>query len=140
MRRNPREFLDELTEDAALLAEQAGVQFRAQIEPEGEAAFDAQWMRQALLNLLTNAFRYSGRGSLVTLDSEFTLDAWRLTVEDEGPGVPEADRGGFLSGSCASTTRRSVERGPDWGWRFAGACWRCMAERSVPGRAGERGA
>ncbi|PTX98295.1 two-component sensor histidine kinase [Spartobacteria bacterium LR76] len=92
VRRNPREFLGELTEDAALLAEQAGVQFRAQIAPEGEAAFDAQWMRQALLNLLTNAFRYSGRGSLVTLGSEFTLDAWRLTVEDEGPGVPEADR------------------------------------------------
>jgi len=91
-RRNPREFLAELTEDAALLAEHAGVQFRAQIEPEGEAAFDVQWMRQALLNLLTNAFRYSGRGSLVTLASEFTLDAWRLTVEDEGPGVPEADR------------------------------------------------
>lgn len=93
VRRNPREFLEELTEDAALLAEQAGVQFRAHIEPEGEAAFDAQWMRQALLNLLTNAFRYSGRGSLVTLNSEFTLDAWRLAVEDEGPGVPEAERG-----------------------------------------------
>jgi signal transduction histidine kinase len=30
----------------------------------------------------------SPRSSLVTLESEFTVDGWQVAIEDEGPGVP----------------------------------------------------
>jgi two-component system heavy metal sensor histidine kinase CusS len=45
-------------------------------------------MRQVLLNIITNALKYSPKGGLLTLESEFTVDSRHLAVEDEGPGVP----------------------------------------------------
>ncbi len=87
-RQDPRDFLRAFAQDAALLAEQAGVSFREDIEAEGDVSFDPKWIRQVLLNLVSNSIRVSPPGSLLTLKSEFTLDAWRLILEDEGPGVP----------------------------------------------------
>lgn len=92
LRQDPRRFLEDVAADAALLAEQAGVSFQAEITEEGEVAFDAKWMRQALLNLISNAIHFSPPGGLVTLESRFSIEKWILAVEDDGPGVPEAQR------------------------------------------------
>jgi two-component system heavy metal sensor histidine kinase CusS len=70
-----------------MLAEHAGVRFEETIEGSEEVRFDRKWMRQVLLNLITNALNFSPQGSLLTLESTFTVDAWRIAVEDEGPGV-----------------------------------------------------
>lgn len=91
-REDPRAFLHDLAQDAALLAEQATVSFNAEIEAAGEVSFDAKLMRQVLLNLISNALRFAPPGSLLTLQSEFALDTWQLTLEDEGPGVPADQR------------------------------------------------
>lgn len=91
-RQDPRAFLQDVAQDAALLAEQENISFQAEIDAAGEVAFDAKLMRQVLLNLVSNALRFGPSGSLLTLHSEFTLDAWRLSLEDEGPGVPENER------------------------------------------------
>lgn len=91
-REDPRTFLRNLSQDAALLAEQAGVSYQPTIDAAGEVSFDAKLMRQVLLNLISNALRFSPPGGLLTLHSEFTLEAWRLTLEDEGPGVPAGQR------------------------------------------------
>jgi len=45
-------------------------------------------LRRALTNLLENALTYGGKAALRVEDSPATL---RLVVEDEGPGIPEAD-------------------------------------------------
>ena len=82
------EFLEAFVPDARVLAEHRGVQFAAHIERGEPVDFDPKWIRQVLLNLLTNALNVSPRGSLVTLESEFTLDGWHVAIEDEGPGVP----------------------------------------------------
>jgi signal transduction histidine kinase len=43
-------------------------------------------------NLLSNALRFAPRGSTVTASVERAGDKWRLSVQDEGPGVPEAQQ------------------------------------------------
>jgi signal transduction histidine kinase len=45
-----------------------------------------------LLNLLQNSLNVSPPGGRIKLVSEFTVDAWRVSLEDQGPGVPPAQR------------------------------------------------
>ncbi len=47
-------------------------------------------MKQILRNLLENSRKYGGDQVLV--DGEMYGDLYRLTVADNGPGVPEGDR------------------------------------------------
>jgi two-component system, OmpR family, sensor histidine kinase TctE len=49
-------------------------------------------MREALTNLIDNAIRYAGRGKVVTVGVEAQGGQVVVTVEDNGPGLPEADR------------------------------------------------
>jgi two-component system sensor histidine kinase TctE len=53
---------------------------------------DAFLLREMLGNLLDNAIRYTQAGGHVTLRVEIAGDAVVLSVEDNGPGVPAADR------------------------------------------------
>ncbi|MCX8509254.1 MAG: DUF4118 domain-containing protein, partial [Rhodobacteraceae bacterium] len=47
---------------------------------------------QALANLLENATKYAAEGSLVRIDANPTAGGVALTVSDEGPGIPPAER------------------------------------------------
>ena len=91
-REDPRAFLQSFEQDARALAEHRGMTFTAAIEGGGTVAFDPKWLRQVLLNLLQNALNVSPPGGRISLVSTFTLDAWRITLEDQGPGVPPAQR------------------------------------------------
>jgi two-component system sensor histidine kinase TctE len=52
---------------------------------------DAGLLKEALSNLLHNAIRYTPRGGHVTVRVEAGGGQARLTVEDDGPGIPEAE-------------------------------------------------
>jgi two-component system sensor histidine kinase TctE len=49
-------------------------------------------MREAIGNLVDNAIRYAGRGTVVTVSVEAAGSEVVVAVEDNGPGLPEADR------------------------------------------------
>ena len=89
---DPGKFMHAFAQDARVLAEDRGVHFTEAISGSGRVEFDPKWIRQVLLNLVANALKYSPRGGLITLTSEFTLDSWRVAVEDDGPGVPPEQR------------------------------------------------
>ena len=72
-------------------ARTAGVELRAALEPRLMGRFDRLRLEQILANLLFNAFRHGG-GRPVEVRLERVPEGARLTVLDEGPGVPEADR------------------------------------------------
>ena len=53
---------------------------------------DRTLLRQALVNLLDNAMKYGGTGQRIRLIGRQVADAVQLLVEDEGRGVPHAER------------------------------------------------
>jgi len=76
----------------APLAWAAKVKLREIIEDAAPALVDAAAYRQIVLNLLENAVRYGPLGQTITVRVEHHDTVTRLAVEDEGPGIPIADR------------------------------------------------
>ena len=89
---DPQPFLHAFAQDASALAEHHGMRFALEHSGSGQAAFEPKWMRQVLLNLLVNAIRVSPPGGLIRLRSTLAEDAWRLSLEDQGPGLTEEQR------------------------------------------------
>jgi signal transduction histidine kinase len=65
---------------------------RASIQPGLVARVDPRALRQIVLNLLDNAVKYGPLGQTVTIALEGTDDKVLIAVEDQGPGVPKAER------------------------------------------------
>lgn len=84
-------FITEFAEDAQALAEDRGLRFVLAANDPGVALFDAAWLRRVLLNLLSNALKVSPTGGALTFTSRIQENAWRVVLEDEGPGVPPAE-------------------------------------------------
>jgi signal transduction histidine kinase len=85
-------FAQGFAQDAAVLAEHQGCRFTYSHHGEPSAAFDPRWMRQLLLNLLSNALKASPPGGEVRLTSENADGFWRVSIDDQGPGLPAAQR------------------------------------------------
>lgn len=85
---NSRRFLEIFASDASVLAESRGQRFEATILGDTAVSFDPKWIRQVLLNLLTNGLKATPTGGCVRLKSEIDRGLWRVAIEDEGPGVP----------------------------------------------------
>ncbi|MBM4221473.1 MAG: ATP-binding protein, partial [Gammaproteobacteria bacterium] len=62
----------------------------------GHMRGDRDLIFQAVSNLLDNAIKYSPAGSGVHLDMRDDGGHLTITVSDQGPGVPEAERGKVL--------------------------------------------
>jgi signal transduction histidine kinase len=84
---DPAKFLAGFSQDARVLAEHGGKQFSASHEGEQAVSIDDKRMRQVLLNLLMNALNVSPPGGTVTLRSQVHGGCWRLSMEDQGPGL-----------------------------------------------------
>lgn len=50
--------------------------------------FDAVLIERVLCNLLENAAKFSPAGSTIRIEAELQADALRISVADEGPGLP----------------------------------------------------
>jgi len=53
---------------------------------------DKQLLKNIIINLLSNASKYSGEGKNIFLTTEISLDYVKVAVQDEGIGIPEADQ------------------------------------------------
>jgi two-component system phosphate regulon sensor histidine kinase PhoR len=54
---------------------------------------DERWLYRALTNLISNAHKYTQRGSTITVRAEAHGSALVLQVEDNGPGIPPEAQG-----------------------------------------------
>ncbi|HLP09100.1 MAG TPA: ATP-binding protein [Opitutaceae bacterium] len=88
---NTAAFIAGFAEDAQALAEDRGLRFALAANDTGIGHFDSAWLRRVLLNLLSNALKFSPAGGALTLRSDHAAGTWRVLLEDEGPGVPPAD-------------------------------------------------
>jgi signal transduction histidine kinase len=61
--------------------------------PQAAAAVlaDVDEVRGAILNLIDNAVKYSGRGAKVTVETERVDGDVLVRVKDEGPGIPKTE-------------------------------------------------
>lgn len=75
------------------MAEAAGAEVAVELAPGAhQVRGGAGPLRQVLLNLLDNATRYGPRGQRVRVRTRMEEGCLRLTVEDEGPGIPADQR------------------------------------------------
>ena len=82
----------EVLEGFTPLARARQVTLESQLVEGVEAVADAGALRQILLNLLDNAVKYGPMGQTVTVRMSNGGDWVRVEVEDQGPGVPKANR------------------------------------------------
>jgi PAS domain S-box-containing protein len=78
------------------------------IDPGCDVSVDPDRFIQVMANLLSNAAKYSPQGGAVRVQAEMRGDHVRISVRDDGPGIPESFRERIFekfSQADASTTR-----------------------------------
>lgn len=89
---DPLRFVETFSQDAIALAEHGGRHFSYVHEGRGRVEFEEKWIRQVLLNVVTNALNASPPAGRITMRSELARGLWRVSVEDEGPGLTTEQR------------------------------------------------
>jgi len=82
----------ELVRTFAPLARQHGISIREELDDDLAASISAPVLRHALLNLLDNATKYAPHSSVITVTTARHWDSVRIYVDDQGAGVPVAER------------------------------------------------
>jgi two-component system heavy metal sensor histidine kinase CusS len=111
----PATFLHGFAQDANALAEHHGRRFSYTHDGEGTVAFEEKRMRQVLLNLLANALNVSPPEGRITLHSKLSDDIWRITVDDEGPGLSPEQRTRIFERFVRFTHNGSEDKGSGLG-------------------------
>jgi PAS domain S-box-containing protein len=102
-------LLDAVVEESRI-GDHGDHRFELEIQLDDVPFFsDPQMLHHILSNLLSNAARYSPKGSLVRVRAEADEATVRFHVQDQGIGVPEADRArifeSFERGSNVGTVK-----------------------------------
>jgi len=74
------------------VAEEKAIELRLDLASAVEVEADAVRLGQVVNNLLDNALKYTPPGGHVTLSARLGPSSAELTVSDDGPGVPQAER------------------------------------------------
>lgn len=82
----------EIAELYAPLAEQRGIQLQVDSKQTGIIQGSRQLLAHAVANLLDNAIKYTPSGGNVMLRVGTQAKQVELVVQDDGPGIPMADR------------------------------------------------
>lgn len=86
------EFFKEIITVIEEMAKEKGVQFTYSLPPSlSEGAFDKRLTHMTIENLLTNAIKYSPKGS-VELKVDLRDNILRCSVKDTGMGIPKDDQ------------------------------------------------
>jgi two-component system heavy metal sensor histidine kinase CusS len=84
------DLLEEVRGFFEAAAEAVDVDLRIEANPGVEVRGDRLLLTRALHNLTTNALRHAPRGGHVMLGAQTGSEGVTLSVEDDGPGIPEA--------------------------------------------------
>ena len=88
-----RSLLQDIIDRHVALAERFGIVFRTEFDVDGIFLnVDPSRFNQALVNLLSNASKFSPAGETVTISAKREGDSVRISVSDNGPGIPDSFR------------------------------------------------
>jgi two-component system phosphate regulon sensor histidine kinase PhoR len=82
------ELIEQVLEQLHSLALDKKMQLEAKLEPMFSIEADPTLIREVLVNLLENAIKYTPDGGQIVVTSEEKDDKVRVTVSDNGPGIP----------------------------------------------------
>ena len=105
-------FIEAFVEDARVLCEDRGVRFVISKNDDVAMRFDGSLIRQVLLNLLSNALKATPLDGQITVAAMANESVWKVTVEDTGPGLPQAASG-------EDVFKPFVRLDPELNWSFA---------------------
>jgi signal transduction histidine kinase len=80
-----------VAEDLRPVAAATGVSVQLEVSGTPIAFADEGRMRQVVDNLVQNAVKFSPAGSVVRIEATGTVEGARITITDEGPGIPSDD-------------------------------------------------
>jgi signal transduction histidine kinase len=87
-----RELVEDVGETAGMLGENAGVKAEHSMPDQPvRLAVDRHRIREMLLNMVTNAIKYTPQGGTIALALEEQDDAVIFTVRDSGIGIAAGD-------------------------------------------------
>jgi signal transduction histidine kinase len=98
------ELLWEMVTQYSMAAQRKNIAMIVGASP-GTVRADPSMAQQIVGNLLSNALKYSPLGSTVTLSASVSADRVRICVADQGPGIPEAERGQLFQPFAKLSTR-----------------------------------
>ena len=108
-----RDLVHEALETAELLGTEQGVSILSDLPTEPVVVpIDAPRIRQLLLNLVTNAVKYTGSGGQVSIGLQSEAGAATLTVADTGIGIAPGDLEHVFERFWRADPARSRHRGP----------------------------
>jgi len=89
----PASLVEEVRGVLRAVAGQKDIQIAAEVAPElGQVMLDSGKLRQVLYNYVSNALKFGGNGTHVTIRMRPEGDEWfRLEVEDNGDGIRAGD-------------------------------------------------
>ena len=114
-------FCRELAEQVGLLAEEQGVTVQFSCAAQScVIAYDAHLMERLLLNLFSNALKFTGPGGKVTLTVQVHKSDVLLSVEDTGCGMAPEMMSVLFDRYLHSERMDPRPHGLDLAFRFAG--------------------
>ncbi len=79
-------------EDLEPLALKKNIRIKIDLDEQAVLHADPQALQQILRNLIENAIKYSPEGGEILIKSQLYIDSVEITVQDNGPGIPESCR------------------------------------------------
>ena len=86
------EAVDQVVKAVEPLLAKKSIKLEAAVEGSGEVIADAGKLKQMLLNLVSNAIKFTPDGGLVTITASRVKDMLEIAVADNGIGIAEADQ------------------------------------------------
>jgi signal transduction histidine kinase/DNA-binding response OmpR family regulator len=100
------ELVDQVTRTVEPLLGKKGIRLQVQVGPAGTVLADAGKLKQMLLNLVSNAIKFTPENGTVTIAAKRSASALELSVADTGIGIAAADQASIF------TEFHQVEQGP----------------------------
>jgi signal transduction histidine kinase len=85
-------LIQEIVDDFATIVDAGQVDFECRLEGGLAANVDSDAIRQVVINLLDNAVKYGPKQQTIIVGLEARAGQAVIFVDDEGPGIPPADR------------------------------------------------
>jgi heavy metal sensor kinase len=81
----------DVVEQLGVLAEEKSIALRIVADGAAVVDGDASMLRQAVMNVLDNAIKYSPPGGVIDVGSRGSAESCELHIADYGPGIPSAE-------------------------------------------------